>query len=86
MGRGLALMCCFFSEKMGSFGDSGLGSPGLGALTLCECSFCSKETQEWLETDSEDSDVGEGAEGGEEDEEDSGEDSGEEEGGECIKI
>ncbi|XP_023392422.1 kelch domain-containing protein 4 isoform X1 [Pteropus vampyrus] len=38
------------------------------------------ETQEWLETDSEeDSDVGEGAEGGEEDE-DSGEDSGEEDG------
>ena len=54
----------------------------LGAPTLCGCSFCSKETQEWLEeTDSdEDSDAAEGAEGREEDE-DSSEDE-----GECIKI
>lgn len=50
----------------------------LVALTLCGCSFSSKETQEWLEeTDSEDSDAGEGAEGGEEDEDSSEEDQGE---------
>lgn len=57
----------------------------LFALTLCGCSFSSKETQEWLEeTDSEDSDAGEGSEGGEEDEED--EDSSEEDQGEYSHV
>lgn len=88
-GRRLAFRSSLFGEKGDPREPPALVPLALGAPTLRRCSLCSEDTQEWLEeTDSdEDSDAAEGAEGGEEDDEDEeDEDSGQEDGGECVRV